>query len=184
MQSAFVISVLAPDRPGIIADVSGAIYELGGNLEAMSQTTIQGWFTMLTRVTFPEGVDQESVTERIEASAGCEVMVCPDSNGAKAVQVSGEPYVLTVIGDDKPGIVRRLSCCCAERGVNIDDVWNEVREGRFVTIFHVTVPRDVDAKDFRHDLELAGTAIGVSITLQHADIFTATNSLGVRTRRA
>ena len=182
-QSAYVISVLAPDRPGIIADVSSAIYELGGNLEATSQTIIQQWFTMLVRVTFPDEILESEIASRIEA-AGCEVIVCPEDAAASSAEASGEPYVLTVIGKDKPGIVRALSCCCAERGVNITDVWNEVRDERFVTIFHVTVPRDVDPSDFRHRLDLTAESIGVSVTFQHQDIFTATNSLQVHTGRS
>jgi predicted amino acid-binding ACT domain protein len=87
------------------------------------------------------------------------------------------------VGDDKPGIVRRFARCCADRGVNIDDVWNEVRDGRFITIFHVTLPRDLDAKDFRYGLETTAGELGIALTLQHQDIFTATNSLEVHTGR-
>lgn len=180
VQSAYVISVLAPDRPGIIADVSSAIYELGGNLEAMSQTIIHQWFTMLVRVTFQEEVLEHDIAHRIEA-AGCEVIVCPEDGDSTVEKVSGEPYVITVIGQDKPGIIRALSCCCADRGVNIVDVWNEVRDSRFITIFHVTVPRDVDTGDFRYRLEQAAASIEVAVTFQHQDIFTATNSLQVHT---
>ena len=182
-QSAYVISVLAPDRPGIIADVSSAIYELGGNLEATSQTIIQHWFTMLVRVTFPDEIMESEIASRIEA-AGCEVIVCPEDISTRPAEVAGEPYVLTVVGQDKPGIVRALSCCCADRGVNITPVWNEVRDNRFVTIFHVTVPRDVDPSDFRHRLDQTAESIDVSVTFQHQDIFTATNSLQVHTGRS
>ena len=179
----YVISVMCPDQIGVIADVSEAIYELGGNLEAMSQTIMQGWFTMLVNATFPASVAGEDVQRRLAASGPFDVMVRIAGEEELARDAPGKPFIMTAIGEDKPGIVRRLARCCAGKGVNITDVWNEVRAGRFITIFHVTVPREVDPKDLRYELETAANELGVALTFQHQDIFTATNSLQVHTRR-
>ena len=183
-QPDYLISVLLPDRRGIIADVSGVIFSLGGNLEALSQTVMQGWFTMLIRACFPATVTLEQVESAVHAAGSFHVTVCDAAEAAQYRAMDGEPFILTAVGDDKPGIVNRLALSCAGRGVNIDDVWNEVREGRFITIFHLTLPRDVDAGDFRYQLEQAAGELGIAITLQHQDIFTATNSLRVHTRHA
>jgi len=179
----YVISVLAPDRRGIIADVSDVIYGLGGNLEATSQTIMQGWFTMLIGAWFPISVREADVKQALGHVADIEVLVRRTPKDMTTAALGGDPYVVICDGDDKPGIVRGLSRCCASKGVNIDDVWNEVREGRFITVFHVTVPQDVDPKDFRQDLENVAATLGVALTLQHQDIFTATNSLQVHTKR-
>ena len=40
------VTVLGHDRPGIIADVTGALAELGGNLEDSSMTLLRGHFAM------------------------------------------------------------------------------------------------------------------------------------------
>ncbi len=180
----YMISVLAQDRPGIIADVSDAIFKLGGNLEATSQTILQGWFTMLLSVSFPREVTRAHIEDALHAAGEFDLMIHPAGAQGGSLSAEGEPYVMTAVGEDKPGIVRRLSRCCAEKGVNIVDVWNEVRDGRFITVFHVVVPRDVDPKDFRYELETRAEALGVAATFQHQDIFTATNSLEVHTRRA
>lgn len=42
-----VVSVLGRDRKGIIAEVSGLLYKLNINIEDISQTIIQGYFTMI-----------------------------------------------------------------------------------------------------------------------------------------
>jgi len=91
--------------------------------------------------------------------------------------------VVTAVGADKPGIVWRLARIFADKGINIADVWNEVRDGQFVIIFHVTVPATVDARDMRYDLEHSGGELGISVMVQHQDVFTATTSLSVHTRR-
>jgi predicted amino acid-binding ACT domain protein len=109
--------------------------------------------------------------------------VLPSAGPLPSNRCGGEPYVVTVAGEDKPGIVRRLTRCFAERDVNIEDVWNEVREGQFTVIFHVTLPPAVDAKELRYVLEQASEEVGVRSTMQHQDIFTATNTLSMRTSR-
>lgn len=42
-----LVSVTGKDKPGIIAKVSGALYELNVNVLEISQTILDGYFTML-----------------------------------------------------------------------------------------------------------------------------------------
>lgn len=179
----YVVNVVARDQVGIVASVSEALYELGGNLEALSQTVVWNWFTMIICGSFPEGVSAEQIRQAVEAAGDFSAMVLPFGEPETKRPVLGEPFVVTAAGEDQPGIVRRLTRCFAEKGINIEDVWNEVRDGQFIVIFHVTVPPDVDPKDVRHEVEQVGKEVGVTITLQHQDIFTATNSLEVHTKR-
>lgn len=179
----YVVSVLARDRAGIIADVSDALFGLGANLEALSQTVVWDWFTMIVCGAFPPEVTADQVRQAVESAGGFSATVLPFGEMAQAAGHPGEPYVVTASGEDRPGIVRTLTQCFASKGINIEDVWNEVRDGRFIVIFHVTVPPHVDPGDARYELDAAGADAGVSVTLQHQDIFTATNSLDVHTKR-
>lgn len=179
----YVISVLAHDRVGVIADVTDALYSLGANLDALSQTVVWDWFTMIICATLPASVSAGQVKEAVEKRADLTATVLPFGQETVRAQTEGEPFVVTVIGGDRPGIVRGLTRCFADKGVNIEDVWNEVRDGQFVVIFRVTVPKDVDRKEVRYDLEQAAARLDVSVMLQHQDIFTATNSLRLRTGR-
>lgn len=180
----YAISVITRDRVAVIADITGVLFELGANLDALSQTVVWGWFTMIICGTFPAGVSPERIKKAVEASEDCTATVLPfePSQARKAVQ--GEPFVVTAVGEDKPGIVHALTGCFAQRGINIEDVWNEVRDSRFIIIFHVTMPAEQDAKDVRYELEALAQQLGVSIMLQHQDIFTATNSLSIHSKKA
>lgn len=189
-EARYVVSVMVPDRVGIVADVSEAVYRLGGNLEALSQTVMQGWFAMVLSAAFPCDVDAEDIQEAVEAVVGRRVLVSPSALSCEATgqpgppeDLAAEPFVVTVVGQDRPGIVRRLTRCFADLDINIDDVWNEVREGQFIVIFHVTVPAHVDPKDIRCELDQIAGELEVIVTFQHQDIFAATNSLSVRAER-
>ena len=45
-----IISVIGKDRPGIIAKVSGKLFEMNVNIEDISQTIMQEYFTMIMMV--------------------------------------------------------------------------------------------------------------------------------------
>ncbi|HOZ49487.1 MAG TPA: ACT domain-containing protein [Candidatus Hydrogenedentes bacterium] len=178
-----VISVLARDHVGIIADVADTLYDLGANIEALSQTVVGHWFTMVVRAAFPAEVSTEAIKATLERTGGIQAIVVPYDSAAAGAVVQGEPYVVTTVGADKPGIVRRFARCFANRGVNIEDVWNEIKGETFVEMFHVTVPAHVDPKELRDELKEAAQELGVEMRLQHFDIFTATNSLSVHTKK-
>ena len=45
-----IVSVLGKDKKGIIARVSGALYDMDVNVEDLSQTILQDYFTMIMAV--------------------------------------------------------------------------------------------------------------------------------------
>jgi len=45
-----IVSVIGKDKLGIIAKVSGRLFELGVNIEDISQTIMQNYFTMIMLV--------------------------------------------------------------------------------------------------------------------------------------
>ncbi len=175
----YIITVTARDRVGIIADVSEAVFDLGANIEALSQTVVWGWFTMTTCATFPSAVAADAICAAIEGVGPYRAIVEPFGTPPEGPVIEGEPFIVTVIGVDHPGIVRRLTREFANHGINIFDVWNEVQEGQFIVIFGVTVPVGIELSTIRHDLERAGSDAGVEVAIQHQDIFTATNSLSI-----
>jgi len=178
----YVINVVTRDQVGIIANVSDALFRRGGNLEALSQTVVWGWFTMIVCGTFPEDVAAADIATAVENAGDYRAIVLPHREGGAQAPGPGEPFVVTVKGDDKPGIVRRLTRCFSEKGINIDDVWFEVHDGQFIVIFRVTMPPAVEPGDLRNELEAAARELNVSLVVRHQDIFVATNSLSVHTR--
>jgi predicted amino acid-binding ACT domain protein len=179
----YVISVLARDHVGIIADVSEALFDMGANVQALSQTVVGDWFTMVACASFSDTVDESNIKASIGQIEGLQAIVVPSDGDQLPAPTPGEPFVVTAIGDDRPGIVAGFARCFTEHGVNIEDVWNEVRSDQFIQIFHVTVPPTLDPKELGFAIDHVAKELEMSARLQHQDIFTATNSLSVRTRR-
>jgi ACT domain-containing protein len=81
-----------------------------------------------------------------------------------------ERAVITVIGEDHPGIIAAVTSACAELGINIEDLSQTVVQG----ILTMTLIVDITGKDLRElQRRLARVAEEqrVKIIAQHEDIF-------------
>ncbi len=82
--------------------------------------------------------------------------------------------VVTVTGSDRRGIIAKVSGFLFERNVNIEDISQTILGEQFAMIMMV------DTSESREDftalsaaLEAMGKDIGMTVRLQHADIFDA-----------
>ncbi len=82
--------------------------------------------------------------------------------------------VLTVIGKDKPGIIAKVSTLLASKNVNIEDISQTIMQSTFTMIMLVDISNSgVSMQELRENLAVLGEEIGVSIHLQHEDVFNA-----------
>ena len=86
--------------------------------------------------------------------------------------------VVTVTGKDKKGIIATVSTFLAERGANIEDISQTVLGEYFAMIMIVDISA-IEVELSRLALECAelGKKIGMSIYLQHEDVFNAMHSV-------
>lgn len=74
-----IVSVIGKDRTGIIAKVTGKLFELGCNVEDISQTVMHGsYFTMIMLITLEDGLAVGAVNEALSSVAeelGVEIRV-------------------------------------------------------------------------------------------------------------
>ena len=124
--SRVILSVLGQDRPGILAAVSGALYEKDGNIENVSQTTLQTQFAGIFIASIPEAVSIEEMTETLESALiplGMNVHVDPLDNSSDATtETESEPFVITTKGPDRKGLVAQITAIIARYNVNITNL--------------------------------------------------------------
>ncbi len=80
--------------------------------------------------------------------------------------------ILSVLGEDRVGIVAAVSSALAATGTNIEDIRQTILSGIFSMTMLVTVDEDVTPFD-RVQAELSKVAdeLGLQITLQREDVF-------------
>lgn len=82
--------------------------------------------------------------------------------------------VLTVIGKDKPGIIAKVSGLLAEDEVNIEDISQTIMQNTFTMIMLVDLTTEnASIERLNGKMQKLGDEIGVSIRLQHEDVFNA-----------
>lgn len=127
----FAVTAIGQDRPGIVAAISGALFELGGNIEDSQMSILGGHFAVMLIVRVPPSVSREELAERLGAvrdRLGLEAITFNDVGELPA----GAPqpsHVLSVYGSDHPGIVHSVTAALAERGVNITDLETRITGG-------------------------------------------------------
>lgn len=82
--------------------------------------------------------------------------------------------VVTVVGKDKTGIIAKVSTFLAEKGVNILDISQTILQEYFTMIMLVdTSGAEEELSVLAAECTEMGKNIGMSIHLQHEEIFNA-----------
>ncbi len=178
----YVLNVMSDDHPGIVAAVSNAVEDLGGNIDSCSQTVLGGFFTLIMIVSLPEPIEADSLAARIrgtESLGGEYQVVARKALVREKRRPSGptERFVITAFGKDQPGIVRRFSQYLAGKDINIVDLYGDRKEEDFVLIGQLELSEQWDIRMLQADLEQMGTELGFTVKLQHENVFVATNQL-------
>jgi len=80
--------------------------------------------------------------------------------------------VITVIGKDRVGIIAAVSTILADCNVNILDISQTIMQGMFTMIMLVDMScMKIDFSELQDKLENKGHELGLSIMVQHEDIF-------------
>ena len=86
--------------------------------------------------------------------------------------------IVTVIGKDKPGIIAKVSAALAENTVNIEDISQTIMQGNFTMIMQCGLENaKLKISELKDVLVKVGCEIGVSIHVQHEDIFNAMHKI-------
>lgn len=80
--------------------------------------------------------------------------------------------VVTVVGEDRVGIIAMVSNVLAENRVNILNISQNILDGFFNMIMIADMAQSqIPLKDLQQILREKGKAIGLDIKVQHEDIF-------------
>ncbi len=160
------ITVLGHDRPGIIAQTTGILAELGLNLEDSTMTLLRGHFAMTLICAGAAG------SEEIERA-----LAPLTEDGSLTVTVRGVPeqpahdpvaasYVLSVHGGDRPGIVSAVSGEVARFGGNITDLTTRLAGELYLVVAEVDLPEGADTGALAEALSRVAAELGVDVGLR------------------
>lgn len=168
-----VITLIGPDRPGLVEAVATAVADHHGNWLEGRMAHLAGKFAGILRVELP--------AERVAALQAALAKL--ESRGLKIVAESGVPVAeggframeVELLGLDRPGLVREISGLLAARRVNVEELSTDVYSAPMSgdTMFRararVNVPSEVDAHELRESLERLAGDLMVEIRLAESE---------------
>lgn len=170
------VTAIGRDRPGIVAAVTGALLELGGNVEDSQMSILGGHFAVMLLVQVPEGTGREPVVERLTGVAeelGLEaVSVAEVGEGAIAAQPT---HVISVYGADHPGIVHGVSQALATHGVNITDLETKLAGAADSPVYVMVVEASMGSADpgaVEDALRQIGGESALEVSIRELDVET------------
>lgn len=171
----FSVSVVGKDRPGIVAEVSRILFELGCNIEDSTCTILSGQFAMILVVWHQKMSEVAALSPAFdEVRKGMGLMVTVHALKEEEVvhekTFAGRPHIISVYGADRPGIVYSVARELAARKVNITDLNTQVVGSKerpvYVMVLEVDIPETVDMRELEVVFERIRKEIGVSISLR------------------
>jgi glycine cleavage system transcriptional repressor len=162
------VTAFGADRPGIAAAVAKVLFEHGGNVEDSRMAILGGHFAMMLIVALPEGAEPSTLEGALAVPAAeLELLVAVRPVAEISPEhAEGSPYIVTVYGADKPGIVYRVCETLAGHRVNVTDLATRVVGGEapvYVMILEATVPAGTDAAAVEADLKSLASELAVDV---------------------
>jgi len=170
MQRMLVMTIIGPDRPGLVESVAALVAGHGGNWLESRMARLGGQFAGILRVEVP--ADQEAsltaVLKELEPR-GLTIVAHSDPSGPPTV--SARQSLLEIVGQDRPGIVRQISSALAAHGVNVEELQTERAsaamsgETLFKARARLSIPDSCDTAQLRQALEKIAADLIVEISL-------------------
>jgi glycine cleavage system transcriptional repressor len=176
-----VISVLGPDRPGIIAAVTRMLFEKNCNIENVSQTILQSEFSGIFIVALPSEQSLADLHDYLEEGLtplSHHVFVKPlEVTGPVFTIAKSEPFVITTKGPDRKGLVAAITEIIARYGVNVTNLQAVFKGGDDPNSNIIDIPVDIDQQWLYTDLRAKAAELSLQISIQHRNIFEAINRI-------
>ena len=167
--SSLVVTLIGPDRPGVVRAISDKAAEHGANWTDSVMANFAGQFAGIVRLQVPAANSQalQAALRSID-SDDLHILVAQADEGAPSAGL--RRIHLELVGHDRPGIIHSIATRLATHGVSIDTMKTHIASGAmsgeqmFHMDAHLTVPLDLDSDGLRDGLQSLANELMVDIT--------------------
>ena len=170
----FVLTLIGPDRPGIVEAIAEPIARHRGNWLESRMAHLAGKFAGILRIDVP-AQDADALVEALRALEGRGLKLTIEASPPEPSAGGRRLMSLDLVGLDRPGIVREISRELADHGVNIEELVTDRTsapmsgELLFRSRALVAVPAELDPARLRERLERLAGDLMVQVTLAEPD---------------
>ena len=170
MHISLVITVIGPDRPGIVSMLADCGRAFDANWAESRMASLAGQFAGIVRWEVPtEKADSMAAALHDLEATGLRITVAKSDNAS--APPTRRLVGLELVGQDRPGIVRDVARTFADHGVSIEELHTEFESGAwsgeqlFKASATLSVPSSVTIDALRGALEGLANELMVDLTL-------------------
>ena len=186
------LSAIGLDSPGLVSKITAKVFELNGNIIDVEESCRRGLFSIFLIIDFSGShSSMETVTDalsRIGEETGLKVVLGIYQEDQISFSGEKENHVVTILGEDKPGIIAAVSTFFHQRHINIESC-KMIARGKFFSMemaintswMRVDPPMSHREAIEKMKLELKDlcTTLNQSVVIQSENVFNRSKKLVV-----
>jgi glycine cleavage system transcriptional repressor len=172
-RSTICLTVLGRERPGIVAAITGILYDADCNICDSTMTILAGEFAMLVIAELPENLTNAHLDQALsEVQHRFDLSVFIKRLTEEEVRYQQPPgtknWAVTIYGGDRKGIVHHVASVMARKGISITDLKTKVVGGLTgvgIVSMKVVAPAVVELATIREQLNEVAARFGVEVSI-------------------
>ncbi len=172
-RSTICLTVLGRERPGIVAAITGILYDNDCNIRDSTMTILAGEFAMLLIVELPENMtnahlDQALAEVQRRFDLSIFIKRLTEDEVRYQAPIGTKNWAVTIYGGDRKGILHHVASAMARRGISITELKTKVVGGVAgvgIVSMKVLAPSEVELSGMREQLNEVAARFGVEVSI-------------------
>ena len=171
MTTTLVFTFIGLDKPGLVETLSNTVSAHGGNWQQSRMTQLAGRFAGITQVQVAN-TQLAALQQALEALSGDDLSVIIQQGQPATTAADVQHVELSLIGNDRPGILMELSRALAARNINVSDMSTRVISAAmsadllFEATADIHLPPNQDLAELSDSLDDIANDLSVDISLE------------------
>ncbi len=173
MSAMMVFTFIGADKPGLVEKLAQTVGGHGGNWLESRMSALAGQFAGIVSVAVSEAQLPTLRAALLELS-GQEMTIVVATADHRAMEDDCRNLGLSIVGNDRPGIVREVSTALAARRINVREMNTTISSAPmsgaplFQATARIQVPTALDLAELRSQLDAIAEALSVEIDLEES----------------
>lgn len=171
MNATIVFSFIGVDKPGLVEKLSSTVSAHGGNWLESRMSQLAGNFAGIARVQIAASKTDELINA-LTALSDIQLDVTIQTDHSSNDNIEYTVVNLSLIGNDRPGIVRELASALAARNINVCEMETAVisaamtADPLFEATAEIQVPASLDLVELTEKLDEIANDLDIDINLE------------------
>lgn len=159
MKKTFVLTMIGPDHPGIVQQLSSILTAHNANWLESKMANLAGEFAGILHATVDTAKYQPLLRDLDKLQTENLHIVVKESNAAATTEIGYRQVEIEVVGTDREGIVRDITAALGKFDINVEELDTEFSEAAmssaplFKATARLSIPNQTDLDQVQDEIE-------------------------------